>query len=126
MKEGKGLMGTEFRSEIGSAPNGARVEIATITHEGRDFTALGSVVDHARGFVVGYVTRDEHGPNPSTYRLTTWEGTTIAPLRLVNTWEQYGFYGARVRHFAWRAVIDGRTYSGRNSGPGMLLRMRAR
>ena len=111
----------EYRSETHTQADGARVESATITHEGRDFTALGSVVDTARGFVVGYV-----GGSPGAWRLQTWEGTVIAPLTRVRSWTQRGFYGVRVEIHAWRAVIDGRTYTGRNSGPGMFVRMRAK
>lgn len=101
--------------------DGVRVESATIVHEGKSFTALGSVVDHARGFVVGYVSGE-----PGAWRLTTWDGTTIAPLTRVRSWTQWGFGAVRNEIHAWRAVIDGKTYSGRNSGPTMVLRMRTR
>jgi hypothetical protein len=103
--------------------NGASVEVGTVTFQGRDFSALGSVVDHASGVVCAYVTRDVDG----TYRLTTWEGGTIAPLLLVSSWMQRRLFGGfPVRIYAWRATIDGRTYSGRNTGPGMFVRLRAR
>lgn len=32
----------------------AKAEIATVNHNGREFTALGSVIDHENGVVVGY------------------------------------------------------------------------
>jgi hypothetical protein len=116
-----------FRSETRTTDNGARVEVGTVTHEGRDFAALGSMVDEASGLVCAYVTER---PDPAyrdgkRYVLTTWEGVELAPLRLVRTWQQQ-CYGGRTRIYAWSAVVQGRTYSGRNSGPTMIVRMRTK
>jgi hypothetical protein len=111
-----------YKSETHTATNGARVEVGTVTFEGRDFSALGSIVDPARGVAVGYVSRDKA---TGAYTFTTWEGKTIAPLAHRGTWTQRGFYGVRITIYAWTCTIDGRRYSGRNSGPCMLLRMRA-
>jgi hypothetical protein len=114
-----------FRSETHTADNGATVETGTVEVSGRAFTALGSVVDPARGLIVGYV-REVKDPSRALgvrFELTTWQGALIAPLKLVRTFESYGV--ARCRMRAWSATIDGRVYSGRNSGAGMLVRMRA-
>ena len=114
----RGAIVIGFRSETHATDGGASVEVGTVTHDGREFAALGSVVDEASG-LVSY--RDG-----KRYVLTTWEGVELAPLRLVRTWEQRGFYGTRTRVYAWSAVVQGRKYSGRNSGPTMVLRMRAK
>lgn len=98
----------------------AKVELATFSHEGRDFTAVGSVVDPGAGFLQGYVSSDGR-------TLMRWDGSVICPLKEVSrfripcpNWPK----GTEIR--AYRAVVDGRTYSGRGSGPGMLLRLRSR
>jgi hypothetical protein len=111
------------KSEIHVATNGARVEVGTYTHEGRDFAALGSVVDEARGILCAYVTRREDG----SHVLSTWGGETLAPLVKTGTWlNRNTFGGFPVRMFAWRCTYQGRSYSGRNAGDGMLLRMRTK
>jgi len=83
-------------------PAGAHVEVGAVTFQGRDFSALGSVIDHTRGAVMGYPSQDEK-------TLRTWDGVTLGRLRITG-------------HA--RAVIDGFTYHGRGSGAGMLLRLR--
>jgi hypothetical protein len=87
-----------FRSETITTDNGATVETGIVTVQGRDFAALGSVVDEARGILIAYVSER---PDPSMrdgrrYVLTTWEGVELAPLRLVRTWQQR-CYGGRTR-----------------------------
>jgi hypothetical protein len=111
------------KSEIHVATNGARVEVGTFTFEGRDFAALGSVVDESRGILCAYVTRREDG----SHVLTTWGGETLAPVAKTGEWLNRNVWGGfPVRMFAWSAVYQGRTYSGRNSGEGMFVRMRTR
>jgi len=113
-------------SETRTLDSGARVEVGNIEHEGRSFSALGSVIDHARGVIVAYVS-ERARPTPGAdrrYELTTWEGTTIAPLRLVRRWTSYGC--VRAEMWAWSATIDGRVYSGRNGGPAVVLCLRAK
>ena len=111
-----------FKSETHVQPDGSKIEVGTITFEGREFTNLGSVVDAARGYVCGYVTERD-----GAYLLTTWEGETIAPLRLVRRFTSYG--ACRADMWAWSATIGGRVYTGRNGGlfggPGCFVRMRA-
>ena len=101
---------------------GATVEIGVFTHEGREFAALGSVLDETRGMVCAYASGV-----PGAYTLQTWGGEVIAPLTLVKTWRQSGCFGGfPVRIYAWRAEIKGVTYSGRNAGPQVFLRLRAK
>lgn len=112
-----------FKTSIETAPNGATVETATVIHEGREFTSGGAIVDKANGLIVGYVSSDGA-------RLTTFEGETIAPIKLVRRWHQRGFYGVRVDVYAYSATVDGKRYTGRNAGnfggPGCVITMRAR
>lgn len=118
------------KSETFTADNGARVEVGTVTFQGRDFAALGSVVDEAHGVINAYVSeRDAPGSwtRGKRYVLTTWNGEEIAPLRLTGSWLNRNVFGGfPVRMFAWSATIDGRVYSGRNTGAGMFVRMRGR
>jgi hypothetical protein len=125
----------DFSATTEITPTGARVEVATVTHEGHPFTALGSVIDEARGEICAYVSETNEGDprllgsgrdlGAPRFRLSTWEGTTIAALELRGRWTQRGFGGVKNTITAWRATVGGRVYSGRNSGPGMFLRMRA-
>ncbi len=108
----------ETHSETVKTDSGASVEVATVTFGGRDFTNMGSVVDHENGFVVCYPDKDGH--------VTTWNGVVLGTASLVRKWKQFvPFACHRVEIYAWSCVIDGRKYHGRNSGPGMLLRLRA-
>jgi hypothetical protein len=111
-------------------PGGATVEVGTFNFQGRDFSAFGAVVDVANGRIDGYVLGPFVGVagepfQSGCYSLILWGGKMIANLRLTGKWLQYGFGGVKNEIFAWSATIDGHVYSGRNSGPGMLLRMRA-
>jgi len=112
---------TTFSSSTQVQADGARVETGVVHHEGKAFAALGSVVDVASGLVNAYVSE-----NGGVYTLTTWEGTPIAPLILTGKWQQWGLGGVRNTIWAWRATVDGVRFSGRNSGPGMFIRMRAK
>lgn len=117
------------KSETFTADNGARVEVGTVTFQGRDFAALGSVVDEAHGVINAYVSeRDAPGyVGGKRYVLTTWDGAEIASLRLTGSWLNRNVFGGYpVRMFAWSATIGERVYSGRNTGAGMFVRMRGR
>ena len=39
----------DFHSETHTATNGAKVEVGTVSFQGRDFSAMGSVVDEKNG-----------------------------------------------------------------------------
>ena len=92
----------------------ATIEVATITHERRDFTNMGSIVDTSQGFIFAYVSSDEA-------RLTTWQGKTIAAL--TRTGRAQGFHGVKLT--CYTCTIDGARYHGRGLGAGMCIRMRA-
>jgi len=93
-----------------------QVEIGTFKHQGREFSALGSVVDHENGHVVGY---------PKGHELRTWDGTRVLGTLVVrSSWPTpHSHTGSRM--YAYHAMIDGRAYYGRGFGDGMLLRLRA-
>lgn len=93
-----------------------KAELGILTHEGHEFSALGSVIDHDAGVVVGY---------PKGFDLMTWDGTTvIGRVRVVSSYPMpQSWQGSTM--YCYRAVIEGRHYYGRGFGDGMLLRLRA-
>jgi hypothetical protein len=97
--------------------NGTVVEVSTFAHEGRSFTALGSVVDKANGYVVGY---------PRGRVLATWDGKPLGTCRVVSSYPTpRSWLGSRM--YCYRAVIEsdpGAEYHGRGFGDGMILRLR--
>ena len=54
-------------SQFITIASGAKVETATVSVEGRDYTAGGAVLDEARGLIVAYISGI-----PGHYNLTTW------------------------------------------------------
>lgn len=116
---------SEWRTE--DPPGTAKVEVATIIHGGREFTNMGAIVDHERGYVVGYphetgVTwRSRTGRQVASGELRSWSGEKIGEVEV--TGHSRGFYGAEIVHF--RAYIGDRAYHGKGSGWGMILRLRA-
>lgn len=101
-------------------PNGATVEVATITHEGKEYTAFGAFFDEEHGIIHAYT-----GGIPGAYKLTSFDGRDIANLTLVSTYMNRNVWGGfPVKMYAWRCTYNGKTYSGRNSGPQMIVRMR--
>lgn len=104
----------------------ASVERGVWIHQGQRFEALGSVVDTARGLVVGYPKEADGGP--SYFTLRTWNGAQICPLvcvRRARLTHIAGRYVGPIVMYYWRATIDGVRYSGRNQGTGLVLRLRA-
>ncbi len=97
-----------------------------VSHEGREFSAGGGVVDPARGILIGYPRKvAQAAARGARYVLTLWDGSVVTLLAPTGRFTTPGFGGCNNEIWYWRAVYTGRVYSGRNSGPGMLLRMRA-
>lgn len=94
----------------------ASVEIATIIHEGREFTALGSVIDHERGRVAAY--RRTGGI------LTNWGSKEIGTYHVVSTWRRYSRYGVSTKMESIKALIDGLVYYGRGSCDWELIQLK--
>ena len=107
----------DHKSEI-HKQNGVTVEVATIIHEGCEFSNLGAVIDHSAGYVAGYVAGST---------LTNWQGEVIGSVRVISS-RQAVFFGRRSwigdRLYYFRATIDGIAYHGSGFGDGMLLKLR--
>lgn len=103
------------------AANGADVEVGIVTFQGRDFAALGSVVDLSHGEVCGYVKRC---PVRGRYVLTTWAGECMyIELRPTATWRTpRSFVSTTMTSF--KTVINGHRWTGRCGGEGMFLRLK--
>ena len=87
-------------------------EIATIVHEGREFTNLGASVtpDHA----VGYVQ-----VQPGHWELTDWNGDHLGFGRSTSKWKTPGSFVSS-HYYQARFKINGVWYTGRTAGHGML------
>jgi len=115
-------MQTKFYSKDGVTESGAPVELGFVEHEGVQFSAIGSLVDHAQGIVIGHVYEED-----GRFVLRNWHGDkTLATLRLTGTFKMvppHQWFPVTMQCFA--TVIDGRRYFGRKSAGWSLLRLRA-
>lgn len=103
----------ETRSEHGTAANGAAVELGILSHEGKDFSALGSIRDEGNGYIVGY---------PKGSGLQTWDGQDMGiRLQVVSSWPVRSYIGTRM--YAYCADIGGVRYHGRGFGDGIVLKL---
>lgn len=85
-------------------------EIGIIEHEGREYAARGATVtpDYATAYPAkGGILCD-------------WSGNQIGRWRAVAWWPVRSYLGSTM--YQIEAVIDGRTYTGRGFGEGMLWR----
>jgi hypothetical protein len=95
--------------------DGARTELGTFVHEGREFTSLGAMVTATHA--AGYPKIPERSV---TGTLLGWDGTILGSCRITASWKVESFIGSRM--YQIEATIDGRTYTGRGFGSGMLWR----
>lgn len=103
-------MGTNHRSEW----NGEHtIETGIFVHEGQEFAYLGAVITPE--YAVGY---PKHGV------LTSWGGETLGSCRVVSSWPVRSCVGSRM--YQIEATINGRTYTGRGLGDGMIWKGRAK
>jgi hypothetical protein len=116
---GRGKKGTASRSQTRSTWKGPH-ETGHFAFQGRTFSAGGASVDAESGRITGYPTKKNGG-----YVLTTWGGEVIGPIHLVKTWKQ-NVHGSwrKTDIYAWRIKYQGRTFTGRNGGEGMHLRLK--
>lgn len=105
--------------------NGATVgfhESATIIVNGREFTSGGAHVDpeHAIGY--------PHFPNGDGYgargEMRDWSGNRIGSARVVARWRIHSWVSSHMMQI--ESTIDGRTYTGRGCGHGMIWKGRAK
>lgn len=95
-----------FRVETVKAADGAKAELATLTHEGREFTAFGSCVDLGRGHIVAYV-RTGHGHLHNKYfDLVTFGGRHMGVLKKTGEstgWPDRSGRRSKITHFSFEA-----------------------
>jgi len=105
------------RSEWHTTPN-AQVEVATFTHEGHDCTNLGACISDTH--LACYPASDG--------TVCDWQGNPIGTYRTLSS-RPAVFFGHRSwqgsRYYYMRATVNGRTYSLRGFGVGMLARGKA-
>lgn len=106
----------QSRSDL-TIGDGAAQEHATVTHEGRDFTAGGFAIDLDAGRMVGYV-----GLEGNRLVLQTWGGETLSPLWL--TGRAAGFHGTSLYCYHTVKPVAGFYWHGRGLGAGMILKLR--
>lgn len=85
----------------------------TIAHNGRQFEAGGAMI--ASDFAVAYMGADMAS-------VTDWRGNPLGAARVVTSWQMRG----QDRQYQVEARINGRLYTGRTMGAGMLWRGKAK
>jgi hypothetical protein len=89
----------------------------TIEHNGRKFTSGGAVVTDEH--VIAYVGKRQ----PNGIRdLTDWHGNAIGICFITSTWPIRSFMSSTMHQL--QATIDGKAYTGRGMGEGMICRLR--
>lgn len=86
-------------------------EMGTFTHEGKDFTFCGAMIQGDRA--IGYLKTVD-----GRLTLATWEGEFMGNARIVATWKTPRNYESEMHQV--EVVIQGRTYTGRSAGEGMI------
>lgn len=100
--------------------DGMLVETGTVIVNGKSFTNLGSCVDEENGRISAYIS-GTHG----SYILQTWDGQKIADISFVKHIKMCNSRHPNHKLWFWLMKYNGRTWTGRNSGPQMLIRLRA-
>lgn len=90
-----------------------QVEVGIVSHEGREFAALGSVIDGDR--ITAYLGKDGY--------LTKWDGTVIGIYHITSSWRTPKSFVSGTMNQVY-AKMDGQWYVGRSAGEGMLFRGR--
>src|SRR5438552_4232374 len=86
------------------------VEVGIIVHAGREYSALGAVVTDTH--VTAYLGKNG--------QLTNWNGETIGTYRITRTWRTPKSYVSETMSQVY-ATVNGRTYTGRSAGVGMIF-----
>jgi hypothetical protein len=119
------------RIEIATATNGATAEVATVVHEGREFTALGACVDLENGIISAYVgaslAQDDNGVKylpGHLFRLSSFAGEAIGTVRMTTKSRRihtaHGFH-----HFEYYTMqFQGYSWHGKKTDAWQLIRLR--
>lgn len=86
-------------------------EMGTFTHEGKDFTFCGAMIQGDRA--VGYLKTVDR-----RLTLITWKGEFMGYARIVATWRTRGSFASEMHQV--EVVAQGRTYTGRSAGEGTI------
>ncbi len=95
----------------------------TVSHNGASFEASGATIapDYAIGYLADSPLYAEH-PNwygTPKHVLTTWHGEWLGNASIVASWRTpRSAYSDRM--YQVEVIIDGRTYTGRSNGVGMV------
>jgi len=92
-----------------------RAEVGIFAHEGHEYSAGGAYVSPE--IAAGY-------PDLEAGTLKAWDGTVIGAARSVASWPIRSWIGSHMHQV--ECVVEGRTYTGRGFGSGMLWRGRAK
>lgn len=84
---------------------------ATYTHQRRDFTCDGA--HQTEEHIVGYMGKEGV--------LTNWQGEPIGRYTIESAWPTPAYHLSRKMYQLW-VKANGRTYTGRSAGEGMLFR----
>lgn len=103
----------------------ATVEVGTVEHEGREYTAMGSMVDATNGRAVAYVgavcARDAYGR--PVHKLTAWDGCQLGTAVEVSRWRTpRSFLSSHM--VSYRVDMNGQRWHGRGCGEGMVLKLK--
>lgn len=86
----------------------------TIEHEGQTFESGGAVITDS--YVIGYMSSDMR-------QVTTWHGEVISEnVRVTAKWPIRSYVSSHM--YQVRAFINGKWFTGRTVGEGMIIRMR--
>jgi hypothetical protein len=117
----------QTRSETHTTPDGATLEVGTVTHNGREFSALGHVLSADGSRVTGYLGKPFHGGSESVGArgfLTDWSGTPIGRYEITGRWRMPHSWVASHMVSARVVLQGGAVYTGRGMGVGMIWRGR--
>lgn len=121
------MLTSSKRVDVVDTDTGASVgfaEFGTIVGpNGREFIAGGARVDpeRAAGYPEFQKGRESIGCEGM---MNDWEGKPIGTCRIVGAWRVQSFMGSHMLQI--EATIQGRTYTGRGFGSGMLWRGKAK
>jgi hypothetical protein len=111
------------RNDVVDARTGAVAgfhETGIVSMGGREFAAGGAHLDPDNAIGYPKFEREYAG---ATGRIQSWSGEDIGTCRIVSMWPVRSFMGSHMCQI--RATINGRSYTGRGMGNGMIWRGKA-